>query len=287
MGKFSSFLIVVKAGHTAALALAKKILLWMRSREVDIALIAADVSPDDLRARARGRDAVLILGGDGTVVGVCRKLLQMGSEMPPYLGINFGKIGFLAEFSPKKWENCCKYLIAGQLRIRSRLALAWSVPDRGEGLAVNDVVVSRGALARVLPLRLIIEESDTSCHDLGWVRADGVLISSPLGSSGYTLSAHGSLIHPDVKVLAITPICPFFRGIPPVILPADCQIRLETQDSLEYKQQVEACLTIDGQEGFSLEPGDSVIIRSISNGLSQLTLPADSYFGRLHERGLI
>lgn len=293
----TSVLLVVKAGHAGALDLAGIMHSWLAARGASSAILAADVPPEELRAAASGRDAVIVLGGDGTVVGVCRRLAALGAAAPPYMGVNFGRVGFLAEVAPNGWENCLERLLAGELRARPRLCLEWEA--RGaSGLAVNDVVVGRGSLARVLPVRVVVEGPGGEAHDLGWVRSDGMVISTPQGTSAYALSAHGALLHPDIRGVAVTPVSPFFKSFPAMVLPPDRRVRLETPPRVPFPTAipgrdedgplaVDAFLTVDGQEGLALAPGDAVTVRCLDAGLSQLTPPQDSYFGRLRERGFI
>lgn len=295
-----SFLLVVKAGHAGALALARIMRSWLETRRASAAILAADAPAETLRAAAAGRSAVIVLGGDGTVVGVCRRLAGLGSAAPPYMGVNFGQVGFLAEVPPDGWEAWLERLLAGTLCARPRLCLAWEARGHAgvNGLAVNDVVVGRGSLARVLPVRVVVEDPDGEEHDLGWVRSDGMVISTPQGTSAYALSAHGALLHPDVRGLAVTPVSPFFKSFPAMVLPPERGVRLETAPRAPFPAEnagrdeegplaVDAFLTVDGQEGFALAPGDAVTVRCLDAGLSQMTLPHDSYFGRLGERGFL
>lgn len=296
----TSVLLVVKAGHAGALDLAGIMRSWLAARGASAAVLAADVAPDELRAAASGRDAVIVLGGDGTVVGVCRRLAALGAAAPPYMGVNFGQVGFLAEVAPNGWEACLERLLAGELRASPRLCLAWEARGRADaqGLAVNDVVVGRGSLARVLPVRVVVEGPGGEEHDLGWVRSDGMVISTPQGTSAYALSAHGALLHPDIRGMAVTPVSPFFKSFPAMVLPPDRRVRLETPPRMSFPAEtpgrdengplaVDAFLTVDGQEGLALAPGDTVTVRCLDAGLSQLSPPRDSYFARLRERGFI
>lgn len=297
MGTSTSVLLVVKAGHAGALDLAGTMRSWLEARGASAAVLAADVPPEELRAAASGRDAVIVLGGDGTVVGVCRRLAALGAAAPPYMGVNFGQVGFLAEVAPGGWEICLERLLAGELRARPRLCLAWEARGTA-GLAVNDVVVGRGSLARVLPVRVVVEGPGGEEHDLGWVRSDGMVISTPQGTSAYALSAHGALLHPDIRGMAVTPVSPFFKSFPAMVLPPDRRVRLETPPRAPFPADtpgrdedgplaVDAFLTVDGQEGLALAPGDTVTVRCLDAGLSQLTPSRDSYFARLRERGFI
>ena len=115
---------------------------------------------------------------------------------------------------------------------------------------------------------------------MGLVRSDGVIVSTPLGSSGYALSAHGPLVHPDVRALTLTPISPFFKSFPPMTLPVEARIRLETAAP-------DGSLTVDGQEGLPLCAGDVVRVRSLEAGLRVLSRTTGTYYRRLRERGFI
>ena len=157
--------------------------------------LPADCPSEKLVGRARTSDAILILGGDGTFVGVGRKLAGLDI---PLLGINFGQVGFLTELSAVGWEPALERLLAGKMITRTCLLLAWELLRGGtpiaSGHAANDVVVGRGAIARVLPVHVFVDG-----EDMGVVRSDGVIVSTPLGSSAYALSAHGPLVHPKVQ----------------------------------------------------------------------------------------
>ena len=146
-----------------------------------------------------------------------------------------------------------------------------------QGHAANDVVVGRGAIARVLPVHVFVDG-----EDMGVVRSDGVIVSTPLGSSAYALSAHGPLVHPKVQALTLTPISPFFKSFPPIVLPADSRIRLETDAAAP-----DAFLTLDGQEGIPLCGGDVIRVQSLDAGLRVLSCSSGTYFQRLRERGFI
>ena len=164
---------------------------------------------------------------------------------------------------------------------RTCLLLAWELLRGGtpiaSGHAANDVVVGRGAIARVLPVHVFVDG-----EDMGVVRSDGVIVSTPLGSSAYALSAHGPLVHPKVQALTLTPISPFFKSFPPIVLPADSRIRLETDAAAP-----DAFLTVDGQEGIPLCGGDVIRVQSLDAGLRVLSCSSGTYFQRLRERGFI
>lgn len=278
MHSVTSILLVTKARHAAAETTAAAVGQWLGAHGVACSALPADCPSDDLVRKARASDAVLILGGDGTFVGVGRKLAGLDI---PLLGINFGQVGFLTELPAAGWEPALERLLAGKMIARTCILLAWELLRGGRpiasGHAANDVVVGRGAIARVLPVHVSVDG-----EDMGVVRSDGVIVSTPLGSSAYSLSAHGPLVHPKVQALTLTPISPFFKSFPPIVLPADARIRLETDADAP-----EAFLTVDGQEGISLCGGDVVRVESLDTGLRVLSCSSGTYFQRLRERGFI
>lgn len=278
MHSVTSILLVTKTRHAAAESTAAIISRWLDDRGVACSTLPAACPPEKLIGMARMADAVLVLGGDGTFVGVGRKLAGLDV---PLLGINFGQVGFLTELPALSWEPALERLLAGGMIARTCVLLAWELLRKGRivasGHAANDVVVGRGAIARVLPVRVVVDE-----QDLGVVRSDGVIVSTPLGSSAYALSAHGPLVHPEVQALTLTPISPFFKSFPPLVLPPDSRIRLETDDNAP-----EAYLTVDGQEGLLMDGGDVVLVRRFEAGLRVLSCSAGTYFQRLRERGFI
>lgn len=276
MQSVTSILLVTKSRNRLAEDAAAEIGQWLESRGVSRTTLSADCRQEKLLAAARSAQAAVILGGDGTFVGISRKLTGLGV---PLLGINFGQVGFLAELAYANWKPVLEKLLAGELRICPRSVLVWSVIHEGrtirKGHAANDVVVGRGAVARILPVQVSVNN-----EDLGCIRSDGIIVSTPLGTSAYALSAHGSLVHPDVQALALTPISPFFRSFPPMILPMTSLVSLKTGSP-------DAFLTIDGQEGFPLADGDVVRVRNMDAGLQLVSTCESSYYQRLCERGFI
>lgn len=264
-------LLVAKAGQ--AQSLCPVLVAWLQEQGVSATCLAVD--DPKLSFLAPMQDLVLVLGGDGTLVGLGRKLMEYGV---PILGINFGQVGFLAEISASNWQQEMMSILAGEFRIVQRLGLSWSLQRKTEivaqGQAVNDLVLGRGALARIVSVGIKIDE-----EDLGWVRADGIIVSTPLGTSAYALSAHGALLQPELDALALTPISPFFKSFPPLILAGSSLITLQAGSS-------ETFLTIDGQEGFNLQKQDELKVWG-KPGLKMLIPSHSSYFKRLRERGFI
>lgn len=276
MHTVTSILLVTKSRNPPAEDTAAAIEHWLTARGLSCITLSADCPQEELFTAAQGVQLCVILGGDGTFVGISRRLV--GLKLP-LLGINFGQVGFLADLTRFNWKDGFKKLLAGAFRICPRSVLVWSLIRMGQtirdGYAANDIVVSRGAVARIIPVRVSVDNGD-----LGQVRADGVIVSTPLGTSAYALSAHGALVHPDVPALALTPVSPFYRSFPPMILPANSCIKLKTESH-------DAFLTIDGQEGIALAKEDSVHVQTLDAGLRLVSTNGSSYYQRLRERGFI
>jgi NAD+ kinase len=245
-----------------------------------------------LRRAAEDVKAVLVLGGDGTFIGVARHLAGMDL---PFMGLNLGRIGFLIETPACEWLSLLQGWLHGELDSGVHMALAWRVLRRGEpvmrGYGINDVVLGRGALARIAPIHLTVRRrhsgqngrAQAPASEVGWIRADGIVVASPLGSSAYSLSAGGSLVHPEVPALLVTPVAPFLTGLPPLVLPVDAEIRLRGEDS----GGAELFLTVDGQDGYALQPGDSVAVSVQEGALRILRRYPDAYLHTLVRHGFV
>lgn len=276
MPPITALLLIVKARHRAAASAARALTLWLEARHVAVRTLPADAPPDTLREAARQAGAAIILGGDGTLVGAARKLLPTGC---PLLGINHGKVGFLAEVPARAWEGPLERLLSGSLPLARRAALAWELERDGEivdrGNAINDLVVGRGAMARVIAAQVSLNGLS-----LGQVRADALVVGTPTGSSGYVLSTGASLIHPDMDALTMTLVSPFQCVFPAMVLPLDTDIQVSLGSA-------EAFLTLDGQDGLALVPGDTVRVRGLGKALPLFVPSPEAYFQRLRASGFV
>ncbi len=220
-------------------------------------------------------DWVAVLGGDGTLLGAARKVGRYGL---PILGINLGGLGFLTEIPVKRLYEDMERLIAGEIDIETRLMLqARVIRDREELClfsALNDVVINKGALARIIELRVSIDD-----RFLTTFRADGLIISTPTGSTGHNLSAGGPILYPDLEALLVTPICPFTLTHRPIIVPGASIIEIRMGERSE-----EVLLTFDGQVGFDLMDGDRVIVSKSEKKLRLIKSPNQDYFDILRTK---
>ena len=209
------------------------------------------------------------------MLGAARKVGRYGL---PILGINLGGLGFLTEIPSKMLYKNIERLIAGQIAVETRLMLqARVLRDNEEKCSfsvLNDVVINKGALARIIDLRVSIDG-----RFLTTFRADGLIISSPTGSTGYNLSAGGPILYPDLEALIVTPICPFTLTHRPIILPDTSVIEIKMGENSE-----EVTLTFDGQVGFDLLDNDSVIVSKSEEKLKLIKSPDQDYFDILRTK---
>ncbi len=218
---------------------------------------------------------VVVLGGDGTLLGAARRVGRYGV---PILGINLGGLGFLTEIPLKRLYKDMERLLAGEIEVETRLMLeARALRDNEQKCrfsVLNDVVINKGALARIIDLRVFIDG-----RFLTTFRADGLIVSSPTGSTGYNLSAGGPILYPNLGALILTPICPFTLTQRPIILPDTSVIEIKMGEDTE-----EVTLTFDGQVGFGLMDNDRVIISKSEKKLRLIKSPDQEYFDILRTK---
>ncbi len=268
-------LVVCKARHARAHALGREVLIWLAERGLDARLCEAGAEGASAAGAdvARPSRCVIVLGGDGTILGVARRFAFSGV---PLFGINFGRVGFLTNADPGNWRERLATALAPETPGRSCLALRWQIFRSGRlltaGVAINDVVVGRGALARLTGIHVTLD----GC-DMGVLRCDGLLCCTPMGSSGYSDSAGGPILHPGMNAVGLTPICPYPGSASPLVLPGGVVCRLGIAASTE------AWLTVDGQEGQVLQGGDEVVVSGVEDGVR--FLGGARFFERLRVRG--
>lgn len=220
-------------------------------------------------------DLMLVLGGDGTMIATARML---GDREVPVLGVNYGGLGYLAEFRIEELYSALESILEGNYRLDRRVMLAVELA-RATGevtrtQVLNDAVINKSALARIIEIEAYLNQQFVNSF-----RADGLIVSTPTGSTAYNLSAGGPVIYPSMNAVVITPICPFTLSNRPIVVPDDAviELRLKTQEE-------DVALTLDGQVGFPLEAEDRVIIRK-SQTTFQLVQPMNrNYFEVLRDK---
>lgn len=232
--------------------------------------IRALVDARPLVPHAAGLDAVLTLGGDGTLLAGAR---LAGPHGIPVIGCNLGDLGFLTAGPAERLEEMLERVAAGECIEEPRLALDVQCGDRA-WYALNDAVVHKGGLARLLRVRVWVDGDE-----VGQYSADGIIVSTATGSTAYSLSAGGPILHPGLDALVATPICPHTLAIRPLVVRADSTIAIEILSGMEG-----SLVTVDGQSGGDLAHGDRVTIRRSPNDVRLLRLPDGNFFTVLRQK---
>jgi len=204
--------------------------------------------PDDILDQA---ELVIVLGGDGTLISVAR---MVGERSLPIFGVNLGSLGFLTEITLDELYSALESCLKGDYNISERTMLSVTVERDGnlisENRVLNDVVINKGALARIIDLETTVNDDYLTTF-----RGDGLIISTPTGSTGYSLSANGPILHPELDCFVISPICPHTLTNRPLVVRGDASITVALKCINE-----DVCLTLDGQVGMKLECGDVIRI---------------------------
>jgi NAD+ kinase len=220
-------------------------------------------------------EMIIVLGGDGTLLSVAR---LVGEHDVPILGVNLGGLGFLTEITLEELYRVLEKVVQGDFITDERVVLHASVIRRGERMAefvvLNDAVINKGALARIIDL-----ETTINGEYLITFKSDGLILSTPTGSTAYNLSAGGPIVYPSLHCIIITPICPHTLTNRPIMIPDDVEIRA----TLKTKQQ-EVTLTLDGQQGFTLEFEDVVEVKKAEGHILLIKSPYRHYFEVLREK---
>jgi NAD+ kinase len=195
---------------------------------------------------------VFVLGGDGTLLGIARKLAVHDL---PILGINLGHLGFLSEAEPNDLPNAVDRVLQGDYHLEKRMMLEASVIRNGQviqqGIALNDVGIAKGSFGRMVTLSVYVDDMYVDKYS-----GDGLILSTPTGSTAYSLSCGGPIVSPHINVILITPICPHTLSSRPIIIQKDQEIRVKVS-----AMHNDIGMTIDGQVGFKLEVGDQILVR--------------------------
>ena len=212
-------------------------------------------------------DMVLSIGGDGTLIGVCRRFRENGT---PVCGINLGTLGFLADIEPRELESRLAKILSGEYVVENRLLLSGFIANELQekflGDAINDVVISKGSSGRMLHMEIFVNNTHlTNC------KADGLIVSSPTGSTAYNLSAGGPILNPNIRALIIIPICPHTFQMRPLVVSEDDEVRIKVAGNADLS------VTLDGQENFKLPPSDEFVVRK-SKSTAQIVKFADKNY---------
>ena len=279
--------VVVKPHQPAALETLCTLVDWLHQRGITLAggpeiererieqetgCSVETIEPDKLAAAV---DLMLVLGGDGTMIATAR---LVGDTEAPVIGVNFGGLGYLAEFRIEELFSALESVLEGGYKVERRVMLAAEL-FRAEKLitrnrVLNDVVINKTALARIIEIEVYLNKQFVNSF-----RADGLIVATPTGSTAYNLSAGGPVIYPSMNAIVITPICPFTLSNRPIVVPdtSVIEVRLKTEEE-------EVALTLDGQVGLPLKGDDRVMIRKSSTTFNLVQPTNRNYFELLRDK---
>jgi len=272
--------IIAKGNKPEAIQVVKELISWLKDHKVDgfvePELAQAVSSPSLDKAEMPGAvDMVVVLGGDGTLLAAARALQK---KRIPILGVNLGGLGFLTESTLDELYPMLEAILRDEYKTDERMLLearVWRNKKAIEEFTVlNDIVINKGALARIIEL----ETSVDNAH-LTTFRADGLIIATPTGSTGYSLSAGGPIVYPSLHSIIITPICPHNLTNRPIIVPKETMINV-TLCSADN----EVFLTLDGQVGFKMNLQDRVEVKKSEGFISLIKSPSRGYFEVLRQK---
>jgi NAD+ kinase len=264
---------------------------WLSGRATVVAEPDVRTLTPEGAAALPDADLVVVLGGDGTLLAIARRLVDRGL---PILGVNFGKLGFLAEFNLADVMQHWDRIAQGHCNITRRLLIEIAVFDAGApplggngdpmptpvftGVALNDTVVTAGPPFRMIDLDLAIDPMDSG-RAAATFSGDGVIVATASGSTAYNLAAGGPIVSPDADAIVVTPICPHSLAFRPIILSADSHVWLHLRDV-----NVGTTLVLDGQLSYDLQNGQQVRIRRYTRPLLLVHNPAISYWQMLAQK---
>lgn len=274
--------LVIRPGNQKVVELAKELLAWCAQRKIEVDVdthtaktLKLTKSGYSARELVDQADPIVTLGGDGTLIGVAR---YVKGSCPVFVGVNFGNLGFLTEVRPEEVFTVLEDALKGQVMCAERVLLYVQVERDGavcfESQAVNDVVVQKGAKSPLPELDLSVNG-----HDVARIRADGLIFATPTGSTAYSLAAGGSIAHPSLSVILVTPICPHSLTNRPLILPGSSKIEVELPNFYD-----ELLVTVDGQVSERLRPDDIVKVSQAKQTVRFVISEDKSYFDILRTK---
>lgn len=217
-------------------------------------------------------DLIIAFGGDGTFLGIARKVHTLNI---PVLGVNLGRLGFLTDIDQKMLHTHLSRILAGDVNYEERFLLKASIDDEFRSFAMNDVVIHKTELSRLIEIDVYVND-----YYLSTYRSDGLILATPTGSTAYSLSTGGPIMYPTLPAIVISPICPHTFSHRPLVIPANCKIDVVTSD----REKEPVHVTCDGQELFSLSDGERLTIEPSEHLLTLLHSEDYHYFSILREK---
>ncbi|MBP1709114.1 MAG: putative inorganic polyphosphate/ATP-NAD kinase ((P)/ATP kinase)(ppnK) [Deltaproteobacteria bacterium] len=266
--------IIAKKNKPEAIEASRSLIKWLTSQGLEVIL------DDHLLKKVKGNwqpisqahlaklGLVIVLGGDGTFLGAARLIKN---DNIPVLGVNLGGLGFLTDFPLQELFPVLEKILAGRFKTEKRMMLTSTITRKDKILAeysvLNDVVITKAAISRIIDLETAINK-----HYLTTFKADGLIISTPTGSTAYSMAAGGPIVFPSLEAIILTPICPHTLTNRPILVPDSAEITIAIKSPKEN-----IFLTFDGQVGQSLKAGDVVTIKK-DHFLTMIKSPFKDYF---------
>ncbi len=267
--------IVAKANIEEPLEIVPKLIEWLSERHISIYVekelgdkmgYENSVDRADIPSLV---DVILVFGGDGTFLGMARLACKHGT---PILGINLGGLGFLTEVTVNELYEMMEKIIEGNYEVEERQMLVTTIHREKDTIGtyevLNDVVINKGAVARIIDLAIYIDGSHVTTY-----RADGIILSTPTGSTAYSLSAGGPIVHPRIPVTIITPICPHTLTNRPLVVSSDMRVEIKVTT-----EEPDTYLTLDGQIGIRLNTGDIIEVVRTDTSVKLIKSPFRDFF---------
>jgi NAD+ kinase len=228
-------------------------------------------------AQAPALDCLLTLGGDGTLLRGARTL---NGANTPILGVNLGRVGFLTSTSSQRLDWALDAIVRNAYATESRLALRPAIVDksgktRTEPVVLNDAVVHKGGVARVVRLKVVVDGDE-----VGQYSADGIVVSTPTGSTAYSMSAGGPIVVPGVDAIVVTAICPHTLAVRPLVLPAHVTVSVEPIPPWTE----EVLVSFDGQVGTTIQPGERLLVKRADRPVLLIRLGPEGFFARMRKK---
>jgi NAD+ kinase len=267
--------IIIKRNNTKALEVGIKLVSWLHKRGIrtvfseELAHAIPGSQAMEKLEIPQVADVIVVLGGDGTLLSVAR---LVDNHDVPILGVNLGSLGFLTAISLDELYTMMADILKNRFKVSKRMMLIAQVYRRQEIITtysiLNDLVITKGALARIIELETTIDQGYLTTF-----KADGLIISTPTGSTGYSLSAGGPIVYPTLDSIIVAPICPHMLTNRPLIIPPEARI-----ETVLASEGGDVSLTLDGQIGFALQQYDRISVTRADHYIELITSPTKTYF---------
>jgi NAD+ kinase len=259
---------IVAKKNASAIQAGEGLQSWLAARNIQANLLINEPEPN-FSALPSETEVIIVFGGDGTLLSAARHYGQQGT---PILGVNVGGLGFITAINLEKLYPILEKVLHYDFQVEERLQLTGTVIRQGEIFCqqsvLNDVVINKGALARIVELKTYIDNEYLTTY-----RADGLIVCTPTGSTAYSLGAGGPIVFPTLQAMTLIPICPFTLTNRPLILPDTFTISVVLDE-----RSRDVFLTFDGQVGFALQPQDIVEIKKGPGVIRLIKSPYKNYF---------